>query len=76
MYGIIPPIGSVTGFDSSRDVLCASRELPFARLRPYNRCFGFVDIVISFKIKSGCDWPYNYDECRCYLKVPTSTCNS
>lgn len=48
-----------------------SQDLDF----PYNGGLGTVTIKVRFEIKPGCDWPYSYDECRQYLKVPVDGCN-
>lgn len=34
-----------------------------------------VKIVVSLDIAQGCQWTWNYDECRRYLNVPVDACN-
>lgn len=34
-----------------------------------------VYIEVNFAVKPGCQWTYNYDECRRYLAVTIDSCN-
>lgn len=34
-----------------------------------------VEVVVSFHLLDGCEWSYDYNECRRYLHVPVDSCN-
>ncbi|KAK1959917.1 pectin lyase-like protein [Colletotrichum sublineola] len=42
---------------------------------PYNGGIGTISIRIRLDISDGCEWKWDYNECRRYLTVPVDSCN-
>ncbi|KAF6824052.1 LysM domain-containing protein [Colletotrichum plurivorum] len=41
----------------------------------FNGGVGIINIKIRFEIEDGCEWKWDYGECRHYLTIPVDSCN-